>query len=56
MTGPPRVHVVNRADPSHRIQFPTRANAERWLANHNPEKWRIEPVDESDPSPDSRHA
>ena len=48
-----RVRVVNRRDPSHRIQFPGRANAERWLENHNPDLWDIVPItdDEADSVP-----
>lgn len=46
MNGSPRVWVVNRAEPTHRIQFPARENAERWLDNHSPDKWRIEPIEE----------
>jgi|GEM_PF-4626967 len=49
-----RVYVINRADPSHRIQFPARENAERWLANHSPEKWHIVSLDESDAPSNSK--
>lgn len=43
-----RVRVVNRKDPRHRIQFPARENAERWLDNHDPKLWDIVPIDEVD--------
>lgn len=40
------VWVVNVRDPAHRIRFPGRDNAERWLDYRTPQLWRIEAVDE----------
>ena len=40
------VWVVWRRDRSHRIRFPGRANAERWLDNHSRQLWEIVPIDD----------
>ena len=38
------VWAVNRADPSHKVYFPGRANAERWLNNRDPADWDVTPI------------
>lgn len=42
------VWAVSRRDPNHRVRFPGRENAERWLANRGDE-WDIVSIPEDDP-------